>query len=375
MSVLFDLINISHYYGRNPAYVIAGGGNTSYKTSDKLWVKSSGIPLAEIGEDGFVCLEREKLKLIAAKKYPADVTAREKAVMQDLMAAVMSSGVPEGGKAMPRPSVETSLHNILQHSFVVHTHPTLVNALLCAAGAREKTEELFGNDILYIEYTDPGYTLFIKTSQELNRYRHLHGSEPQVIFLQNHGMIVGADNIDSIISLTDNINRNIEEHISKALPDPGPGRPGKTMEELLKKLSVTKGRNYTGARSSLIDFFVSSSDIFEGVSRPFTPDDIVYCRSEYLFVNRPAELNESIDAFVKANAYYPHIIAIKDNGIIAAGTSHEQAGISLDIFINMMKVSFLSHNFGGPKPLTNRQISFIENWESENYRRNKIKKK
>ena len=36
----------------------------------------------------------------------------------------------------------------------------------------------------------------------------------------------------------------------------------------------------------------------------------------------------------------------------------------------MMKVSYLSRNFGGPDPLTDDQISFIDNWESENYRRN-----
>ena len=287
MSVLFELINISHYYGNNSEFVIAGGGNTSYKNRDNLWVKSSGISLAEIDKNGFVCLSREKLKIISTKNYPADVVARERAIKEDLINAVIpAEEMLTDGKVIPRPSVETSLHNIIQHDFVVHTHPTMVNALLCSINAREKTADLFGDEVLFIEYTDPGYTLFIKTSDELNKFRMLHGSEPEVILLQNHGMIVGADNIDRIISVTDKISKKIEEYLSKDLPDPGITRSGKFIEDLVETLSSRSDRTYISARSSLIEYFVSDPEIFKGVSKPFTPDDIVYCRSEYLFVDR-----------------------------------------------------------------------------------------
>ena len=36
-----------------------------------------------------------------------------------------------------RPSVETSMHEIINYPFVVHTHPTLVNAITCANKAEE----------------------------------------------------------------------------------------------------------------------------------------------------------------------------------------------------------------------------------------------
>ena len=48
-----SLIDISRKYGADPRYVIAGGGNTSYKDDTRLWVKASGHALATIGEDGF----------------------------------------------------------------------------------------------------------------------------------------------------------------------------------------------------------------------------------------------------------------------------------------------------------------------------------
>jgi rhamnose utilization protein RhaD (predicted bifunctional aldolase and dehydrogenase) len=49
-----DLVSISHFYGKNKEYVIAGGGNTSKKDKDHIWVKASGTSLADISEEGFV---------------------------------------------------------------------------------------------------------------------------------------------------------------------------------------------------------------------------------------------------------------------------------------------------------------------------------
>ena len=38
---LAELAAMSNKYGADPAYVLAGGGNTSYKSADRLWVKGS----------------------------------------------------------------------------------------------------------------------------------------------------------------------------------------------------------------------------------------------------------------------------------------------------------------------------------------------
>ena len=41
----------------------------------------------------------------------------------------------------------------------------------------------------------------------------------------------------------------------------------------------------------------------------------------------------------------------------------------MDVFRDMMKVSFITRSFGGPRSMTRQQIDFIDNWEVENYRR------
>ena len=87
-----DLIEISRFYGADNRFVIAGGGNTSYKSADKLWVKASGSSLATISEDGFAVLDRSKLKVLSERSYSADSATREEQVKNDLTAACISTG-------------------------------------------------------------------------------------------------------------------------------------------------------------------------------------------------------------------------------------------------------------------------------------------
>ena len=37
-----SLVEMSNRYGKNPDYVLAGGGNTSFKDAQYLWAKASG---------------------------------------------------------------------------------------------------------------------------------------------------------------------------------------------------------------------------------------------------------------------------------------------------------------------------------------------
>ncbi|GAH13640.1 unnamed protein product, partial [marine sediment metagenome] len=73
-----ELIKISRFYGKDPSFLLAGGGNTSFKDKSYIYVKASGFKLASIEEDGFVKLDRNALNQIWKKKYPVDVDLREK---------------------------------------------------------------------------------------------------------------------------------------------------------------------------------------------------------------------------------------------------------------------------------------------------------
>ena len=118
---LSTLVKMSNTYGSNPAYVLAGGGNTSVKDDTTLYVKGSGTQLATIKAEEFVKMDRARLNEIMKTEYPADDVKRESAYLADVMAAVTDEDKTK------RPSVEALLHNLFAYTYVLHVHPTLIN--------------------------------------------------------------------------------------------------------------------------------------------------------------------------------------------------------------------------------------------------------
>ncbi|MDO8927715.1 MAG: class II aldolase/adducin family protein, partial [Bacteroidota bacterium] len=181
-SAIQELIEVSQFYGSKKDFVIAGGGNTSYKDDERIYVKASGVSLATIDENGFAVLDRKLMKAISEKTYSENVMERENQIKHDLLNARFN---PEKGL---RPSVEASLHNLIAFRFVVHTHSTKVNGLMCGNAVEKLTAELFGSEVVYVPYVDPGYILFKEVETRITAFREKTGKEPQIILLQNHGI-------------------------------------------------------------------------------------------------------------------------------------------------------------------------------------------
>ncbi|MCD8185653.1 MAG: SDR family NAD(P)-dependent oxidoreductase [Rikenellaceae bacterium] len=369
MKAIQDLIEISQHYGKDARYVIAGGGNTSYKDGEKLWVKASGFPLATITEDGFAVLDREKLNVISEKTYPADTDAREEAVKNDLAAATLTPG--------RRPSVETSMHNAINAAFVVHLHPTLVNGLMSGNTAESDTRRIFGNKALYIPYIDPGYILFKAVEEGLARHKAEHGFEPKIILLQNHGIFVAADTTDEIRKIYDDVFAKLEKEVKQALPDSAPMPVCDCVQTFVPALRMLVSKDGLKTlkikNNALISYFTESAANYQKICRPFAPDAIVYCKSNYLYFESTENIlktaEERISEFISRYGYSPKVILVKGVGLIAVGDHAAQCDTILDVFEDAMKVTWYAQSFGGEHPMTQAQIDFIDNWEVENYRR------
>ena len=365
-----DLISVSQFYGRDTRFVIAGGGNTSYKNNEKIWVKASGSSLATITEDGFAVLDRSLLNPMSDKQYSSDEAEREDQVKNDLAAATLTKG--------RRPSVETSMHNVIDYAFVVHLHPTIVNGLMCAQNAEKNLVRLFGEKALYVEYTDPGYVLFKKVDEKIKEYRSKFKEEPKVIWLQNHGIFVAADNIDEINTTYNSILETLERAVKIPVPA-GDRATCNCTEEILPAVRMMVSgeslKTLKVRKNELIKYFYDSIDNQREISKPFTPDAIVYCKSNYLFFNGETpemvitEAQKAIPEFTQKFGYQPKVMLIKGIGLVAVGDNAAQCDIILDVFEDAMKIAFFSESFGGPHPMTQAQIDFIDNWEVENYRR------
>ncbi|MGM0621991.1 MAG: SDR family NAD(P)-dependent oxidoreductase [Bacteroidota bacterium] len=371
---IIKLLDISRSYGQKKEYVIAGGGNTSYKDDKHLWIKASGVNLGDINENGFCVLDRRKLNEIPNQKFSEDPVKREDEVKNALLNSRVN---PDSGL---RPSVETSLHNLFSYKFVVHTHPTLVNGLMCSNQAAQKTAEIFGEEVLFIPYSDPGFVLFKIIAEKIEEYNKKFKRDPQIVLIQNHGIFVAANSVDEINAIYSDVAEklkgtfdqfpgNVEEPVSNKLTGVLPAIRMLLSEEKLKVAAAFS--------SSAIKKYISGKDAFKaGISRPFNPDQMVYCLSEYLFIESSSSEGEIIEEastkiaeFKSRRGILPKIIFVQNEGAIAAEDSAVSVGHLKDMVNDFCQISNFSENFGGPHPLTGEQAAFIESWEVENYRK------
>ena len=394
------LIKLSRFYGCDPAFVLAGGGNTSVKIGERLYVKASGTALATIDRSGFVILDRQKLNEIADADFGTEVESREAQYKTAIMNARLE--ISGGG---PRPSVESLLHHLVPGRFVVHTHATLVNALTCSIRGVQLAQECLGDACLWVEFVDPGYTLGRVLKENLARYRAQHGGNtpgPKAIIMANHGMIVGGDTPEEVRANTDFVVAGVAAKLGGGTrwQSAGWGMPIQTplsrtdaavlrgtLESALQTL--LRGPE-VGAPvvafddSPLIWAFVNSALGHKAaLGGPLNPDQIVYCTSFPLWFEprngeEPAavvaRLREQWAGHKRQYKYDPRIILVPGLGLLATGESASTAQTALQLYRDTIQVMSGAILLGGIQPLSAAKREFIENWEVEAYRRQIAKK-
>jgi rhamnose utilization protein RhaD (predicted bifunctional aldolase and dehydrogenase) len=360
---LSQIIALSRLYGEGNDYVIAGGGNTSCKDDQTLAVKASGVALRTIGEDGFVLLRRSDLAAMLGRTYDADPFRREAEVKRDLLAARLD---PERGG---RPSVEASLHDMVQRRYVVHTHPYAVNALLCSRDCTAAVRRLFGDTALLVPASDPGYVLAKRMEEALAGWRKTRRTDPTVILMQNHGLVVAGDTPAEVHAATAEVMAKVASALSP-LPDTASLPVPDSVVELLPaiRMMCSPAGALPGVaairNSALVQLFLQPGER-AGASLPFTPDHIVYCRTaplEAAFDGNPSRFLETfprlLEEYAKQHGAKPRVILAPGLGMIGVDESKRSVDTCLDVFEERLKISHLSRAFGGPAFLSSKAIRF-----------------
>ena len=354
--MLSTITELSNFYGSDPRFVLAGGGNTSVKDDRWLYVKPSGVSLASIKPENFVKMDRSVIRQCFGWGE-FDSAAEREARIKSLMAFAVAPG------SSGRPSVEAPLHELMEFKFVVHLHPTLVNAMTCGADGKAIAARLFP-DALWVDYVDPGFTLAKFVSTELARFTEARGFAPKVIFLQNHGVFVGADSAEELRGIYTGIMTKLEEFVAAAgvsakIAD-GPADPAAVAEFAPLLRGWLAGGN--GAAPVTV---VSAAA--PGIARgPLTPDHLVYSKAFGLVTEAPT--CEAVEAFRAERGYYPKMVEIPGRALFCAGADKKGAETVLLLARNGAEIEALAPAFGGIHYLNDAQRSFIENWEVESYR-------
>jgi rhamnose utilization protein RhaD (predicted bifunctional aldolase and dehydrogenase) len=168
------------HIGRDPLLVQGAGGNVSWKNGELLWVKASGTCLANaLEKDIFVPIELTHLRRAIEKKDFHTIPKVR-------------------GDTKLKPSIETLFHALMPHKVVVHLHAVEILAHLVRTNPVDEFKRLIGNSIkwTYVDYFKPGAELASAIAEKL-----LNKPKVDVVFLQNHGVVIGGECVSEIENL------------------------------------------------------------------------------------------------------------------------------------------------------------------------------
>ena len=353
--ILQQITELSHEFGTSD-YVKGGGGNSSAKDGESVWVKPSGTTLSGITADDFVPLRRSDIEAVFEFQPSADPAEREAKVKELMAAAVMDN-------TKGRPSVEAPLHHCFDATYVVHTHPPLVNGMLCGKKGSESAARMFP-DALWIDYIDPGYSLAVAVRERVEEYAAEHERQPDKIFIQNHGLFVAGDTAEEVRASYKKVMEQLRDYYQKNEVDivlqVGTAPSEKHVEEVQDVFKKVQGQDAECIEAG------GPCNVPHG---PLTPDHIVYMKSHALFAEPSvAKLGEFFDE----HGYYPAVVSV-DDGVFALASTEKQARLALELALDGGLVEQLASAFGGVNYMSDDARIFIENWEVEAYRKEQAK--
>lgn len=383
--LLNDLVALSRRFGEDPQFTRGGGGNSSVKADGILYIKPSGTSLAALTSESVIPLDIAPLMELLDAAPGRPVAGGTDEVMR------VALGARIGARDDRRPSVECLFHSLLPERFVLHTHPTTVNAVTCAKRGAEITEQLFGTSVLWVPYTDPGLPLARLIRDVRRNHEERSGTAaPRTLFLQNHGLVVAGDSPAEIEETSARLIAAIAAYAA-GLPPISWGAVERLVGDEARAAvnvvgPVLRALLATGDRLKVVTFDDSPLAVSIAGSAlgrelalvgPLTPDQIVYTGSLPLFVGSPKGLasdqlvdmlTSEIAARAATKAGPPAVVIVAGLGLFAAGDSYAQADTARQVYLDAAGVSAVAHRLGGVRPLAEAERSFIERWEAEAYR-------
>jgi hypothetical protein len=261
---------------------------------------------------------------------------------------VKSNIVAREGLKMLRPSVEAGFHSILK-KYVIHTHPVYANILCCAKNGKELVEKIFGDKsygIAWIPYINPGFCLTLKIKEAIKKSLNSHGKYPEVIFMENHGLIVNTDDSAGCVALHQEVNDLIRDclGIKDAFPK--------------IELLVVDDNTVISKTPYIVNYFKGSN-----VTDSFC-DEIVLYPDQLVYLNGSISVNgtdKKVNIDTKTGT-----VTYKTN--LAEAQTIEETLLAYLYVVGGIRKKGLEI-----KTMSEKQIDFIKNWESEAYRKSLVK--
>lgn len=339
-----EFIRMSRYAGMREDLIQASGGNSSYKVSaEKMLIKASGYQLADItAEQGYAVINPQIIRT-AFLQMPSMDEFDEQTSKQILDSAFV------GGK---RPSIETFLHSI-SGKYTLHTHPIAVNALTCRKEGMKTLAELFP-DALLIGYAKPGAELAKAYFEEYKKKAADDNQIFDIVFLQNHGLVVSGNSADEVIDKTEAVVAKLEKYLGA---------------DLAAYHTATK---IWGLFPDKIVWRVTDANVLNIYAQmgmwdhQFCPDCVVFLGKKIMDLKDLAD-REELNCF-QSEAGEPVIISYK-SGLFIIADSVKKAMETQSVMSFSAQVMQLNKGYEN-KLLSEQQQDELLNWDAEKYRKN-----
>lgn len=318
--------------GMNSLLVQGAGGNVSWKDGNTLWIKASGTWLVDaLKKDIFVPVDLDSL----IQAFANDDYSIKPRIL---------------GDSVLRPSIETFLHALMPHPVVVHLHAIDILSYLVRQDAEFEIQTCLGGVIPWamVDYYKPGAKLAMAVRQALD-----NSPSADVIFLQNHGVVIGGADIEEIASTLSILLDRLSLNPCNLVDITPPGLP----------IIVNDTVQYLFVSDPFVQQLAMQVDLFHRLESNWAlyPDHVV-------FLGDSAKHYQSVDLaekYLLASGVMPDVIFIERVGVFGLGElsigKRAQLRCYADILLRQPKHQLLN-------TLSDDDIAQLLNWDAEKYR-------
>ncbi|PHM18292.1 MAG: oxidoreductase [Sulfuricurvum sp. PD_MW2] len=360
----------SQLLGQSKELVLHGGGNTSVKIGNTLYVKGSGWNLDTIEKPGFSPVNLDVLLEMATRESLSDtqMVAEQRAAMSD--------------QSFPNPSIEAILHAIIPYAYVDHTHADAVVTLTNTPNGKELVQKLYGEHMLIIDYVMPGFEL-AKHIYEITR--NIDWNTLSGMILMHHGVFTFDDNAqrayEKMIDIVTIAEAYLAENVTLACGD-CEGKGDKTIAEAVgAEAAKLRGSELfplliDSPRAQLFSILPNLDTLVKRGG--LTPEHVIRIKPFPAIID--SDIAKGIELFAQeykayfdANASVEHICldlapryaVIKGLGIVVLGKDEKESRIIGEIVKHTITAILSAEQLGGWGSLTLSQMFEMEYWELE----------
>jgi rhamnulose-1-phosphate aldolase/alcohol dehydrogenase len=400
--VVNELVRRSNALGSDPKVTNYAGGNTSAKgiVTDPIsgkkisltFVKGSGGDLGTLKEEGLAVLYTERIHELK-KVYPGVDREDEMVALFDYCLF---------GKGGAAPSIDTSMHGLVDQLHVDHLHPDSIIAIATSVDGRSLTKRCFGDEILWVDWRRPGFQLGLEIAQIAADNPNAKGC-----ILGGHGLTTWADSSDecekrsleAINKAADFIQENgkihpFGKHVDKfqALDEGARKRRAAELSPILRGIASKDTRmigHFTDSEI-VLDFIASESLERLAALGTSCPDHFLRTKVSPMVLDSDptAALDEIISRVQEIHqqyrenysAYYhrhatsesplirgadPLIILVPGIGMFSYGKDKQTARVAGEFYVNAINVMRGAEALSTYSPITEFEKFRIEYWELE----------